>query len=164
METTQIQELLEPQIAAEASARSFYEAARTWARRKGYPGAERQFSCYVHYHKHDLKMILNIFADWDIDVTMPAVESPGAVPEALPDVLDASLAIETKLMGEYNTISQDLFEMNVSIYDSLRKVQKKQTKYFQEINEFVERLKLMNVNNGLDLVYFDRKVLKWPSR
>lgn len=157
-------DLLNPIIIQENAARYFYEAARTWARGKGYCGAERQFTCYVHYHKHNIKKLMNIFADWSGEITYSAVPAPQAFFIALPDTLTDAAGVEEGLMEQYNKVSPAIMGLHLGIFDEVNKLRTRETEFYQEMDEYVEKLKLINVKNPLDIVYFDRKILKWPSR
>lgn len=153
--------LLNPQLAAEMAARYFYEAFRTWARAVGYEGAERQAKCYCHYHKHNIKCLLNIFADWDMDAQLAAIPPPAELPNDLPAWIERAQEIEQGLMEGYNAAAHDIFDMDMGIYNDVRDLQKRQVGFFQEMSEFVEKLNLIDVRDRLSLLYFDRKVLRW---
>src|SRR5579862_4855592 len=112
--------LLNPQIAAEMAGRYFYEAFRTWGRAVGYEGAERQAKCFSHYRKHNIKCLLNLYADWDAEADYPAIPAPGNLPNDLPAWLQAALVIETDLMNGYNSATHDIFDLNMGIYNDVR--------------------------------------------
>lgn len=152
---------LQPLIGAEAAARYFYEAARTWARDKGYDGAERQFGCFAHYHKHNLKMTLNLFADFDQQPDYTDVIKPQAYILGLPDAINDAVAVETELVTKWNAVTHDSFDADQNVYGAVKKIQKRAQKWFYEMSEYAEKLKLFNTGNPLDLVYFDRKILRW---
>lgn len=155
-------DLLTPIIVSEETARYFYEAARTWARGKGYPGAERQFNCYVHYHKHNLKKLMNTFADWNGKIVFGTISAPASYfPGGLPDAITEAANVEEGLMGQYNKAATAIMGLHLGIFDEVDDLRKRETGFYQEMDEFVEKLQLIDVKNGLDLVYFDRKVIRW---
>lgn len=157
-------DLLNPIFIQESTARYFYEASRTWARGKGYCGAERQFSCYVHYHKHSIKKLMNVFADWNGDIKYDGVPAPQSYFLALPDVIGDAAGVEESLMLAYNKASPAIMEVNLGIFDEVEKLRQRETEFYQEMDEFVEKLKLINVKDPLSILYYDRKILRWPSR
>lgn len=154
-------DLLNPILIAENAARYFYEAARTWARGKGYCGAERQFKCYAKYHKHNIKLLMNVFADWSGEIKYEGVPAPQAFFVGLPDTISDAAGVEESLMGQYDKATPAIMGLHLGVFDEVNKLRQRETDFYQEMDEYVEKLKLFNVKNPLDLVYFDRKVLRW---
>lgn len=157
-------DLLNPIFIQESTARYFFEAARTWARGKGYCGAEARFKCYGHAHKHNIKLLMNIFADWGGEIKYDGVPAPQSYFLALPDVIGDADGVEESLMEAYNKACPAIMQVHLGIFDDVEKLRRRATEFYQEMDEYVDKLKLINVKDPLSLVYFDRKVLRWPSR
>lgn len=163
---------MSPEIAAllmallqqEDNANYFYQAARVWARSVGYPGAERKFKCYAKKHKHHAKCIQNIFADWKGKIEWAGVKPRSTYFLALPDTVTDAAKVEGDLMKAYDESSRSIMEMSLGIFDEVNKLRKCATDGALEFNELVDKLKLIDPKNGLDLVYYDRKILRWPAR
>lgn len=156
--------LLNPILIQEETARYFYEAARTWARKIGYCGAQEQFKCYAHAHKHNIKCLMNAFADWNGTIKFEGVPAPQSYFLALPDVVKDAAGVEEDLMVQYNKAAPIIMGLHLGIFDEINKLRKRETGFYQEWDEYVDKLGLFNIKNPLDLVYFDRKILSWPSR
>lgn len=163
---------MSPEIAAllmallqqEDNANYFYQAARVWARSTGYPGAEQKFKCYAKIHKHHAKCIQDIFADWNGKIEWAGVKPRSTYFLALPDTVADAAKVEGDLMKAYDESSRSIMEISLGIFDEVNKLRKCATDGALEFDELADKLKLIDPKNGLDLVYYDRKVLRWPSR
>jgi ferritin len=159
-----IMNLLLALLQGEDGANYFYQAARVWARSVGYPGAERKFACYAKKHKHHAKCLQNIFADWGGKITWPGIKPPSTYFLLLPDVVTDAAKVENDLMVVYDNSSRKIMDLSLGVFDEVNKLRKCATDSAQEFAELVDKLKLIDEKNGLALVYFDRKILRWPAR
>lgn len=154
--------LLNPMIVSEMEAKYFYMAARTWAKTVGYCGAKRQFKCFAEYHAKNVHDILNIFTKWDetpVYGELAGIELGNSL--TLPGVLESAQETEDASYEAWESITVEIMSISPAIFERVNKIFCQQTKWWLEMSEYNEKLKLFTVTNPLDLVYFDRKILRW---
>jgi hypothetical protein len=160
----EIVDLLTPMIVSEKENTYFYLAARTWAKTVGYCGAVRQFKCFSQYHAKSLHSLMNIFTKWDTTPDFGNITAPDVTFTSLPETLETALAYETDSYEDWEKIVQEVMPLSPAVFERVNKIFTRETKWWLEMNEYAEKLKLFDVDNKLDIIYFDRKILSWPSR
>lgn len=151
--------ILISRIYDELKARYFYEAVSNWGRQQGYPGVERYFAAEAKHENEHYEKLLQFCADWNVTVVLPAIDKLPVSFLNIPDIIDQAYSLEYNLLQSYNEDSRNVLPVDTHVFDFLGEFRKIQNDSVIEYATLKNKLALIDVNNGLDLVIFDKEVL-----
>ena len=150
-----IVKLLEERIADEYNAHFFYVNAANWCQGVGYLKAAAFFTKEAANELEHSAQVQKYLVDWNVD---PKIATPKttATFNTLIDIVGQAYDLEYALYDAYNKTSMALFQADLATFDFLQDLRIGQRESVSEYSDFLNAAKLINVNNPLDLLYYEQ--------
>jgi ferritin len=152
-------EIINNRISDEYKAHFFYTNAKNWCGNANYKKATKFFEAEAASELEHAYKLQQYLVDWNIDPQLPAVK-PNITFTSLIDIINKAYLLEYNLFDRYNKDSKDLFTSDLATFDLFTEFRKLQTESVIEYSDLLNAAKLVNVDNQLDVLYFENKYFK----
>lgn len=151
--------VINARIGDEYKAHHFYNAAYNWCADANYKNAAAFFAAESMAELKHAQKLQKYLIDWNCIPSIPSIEIYFKF-ESLPDIVEKAYQLELELFNEYIKDSQNIFAIDLSTFDFLQKFRKIQSDSVIEYSDLLAALKLINVNNKLDVLHFEEIYFK----
>jgi ferritin len=152
-------ELLNQRIGGEYQAHYLYRAASDWCRGKGYMKASSFFEEESMDELKHAKILRDYLVDWNCTPTIPEGNHNPKI-NSLIDAINQAYDLEYGLFTSYVAISSEIFSKDLATFDFLKQFRDIQTKSVAVFSDLLNAANLINHQNKLDVLYFERKYFK----
>ena len=146
-------------IGDEYTAHYFYRNATNWCRNVGYMKAAAFFENEANDELTHAKMVQDYLVDFNIDVVIPPAKTDATF-ATLIDIVGQAYDMEYGLFNKYNNISSAIFTVDLATFDFLQQLREIQRSAVIEYSDLLNAAQLINVNNKLDVLLYERKYFK----
>ena len=150
---------LNARIGDEYTAHYFYNAAHNWCADKNYKNASAFFAAESMSELEHGQKLQQYLVDWNCIPVVPQVETNFKF-QTLPDIIEKAYQLELGLFNKYVKDSQSIFGIDLATFDFLQGFRQIQTESVIEYSDLINALELINVNNKLDVLFFETKYFK----
>lgn len=150
-----IVEALEKRITSEYVAHFAYRNAANWCRNANYKKAAEFFEAESASELEHAKMLQDYLTQWNI-VPKIAPAMPGVCFTSLVQIIDEAYDLEYNLLESYSTLQHLLCEAHPATFNFIQKFVDIQNEAVGEYSDLLNALCLININNKLDLLYFEQ--------
>jgi ferritin len=147
--------LLEERIGDEYNAHFFYVNASNWCQGVGYLKAAAFFTKEAANELEHSAQVQKYLVDWNVDPKIPTPKTTATF-NTLIDIVGQAYDLEYALYDAYNKTSMALFQADIATFDFLQDLRIGQRESVAEYSDFLNAAKLINVNNPLDLLYYEQ--------
>jgi ferritin len=151
----EIVQILENRIGDEYAAHYLYNCAHNWCLDKNYKKAAQFFKGEAEAELEHARKLQDFITQWNIKPRIHQVETNREF-SSLVDVINKSYKIEYDLYRAYLDDSKKIFLKDMAVFDFLSEFRKIQTDSVAEFSDLLNALDLINVNNPLDILYFEQ--------
>lgn len=148
-------ELLNDRIKDEYYAHFLYRSAANWCHDKNYKKAAAFFDADANTELEHAQTIQKYMTDFNILPTISKTETEFKFKDLI-DIIHQAYDFELKLMKSYNKNSQDVFQDDITTFDFLQQFREIQRESVVEFNDLINGSELVDVNNKLDVLYFEQ--------
>lgn len=148
-------ELLNERINDEYYAHYLYRSAANWCHDKNYKKAAAFFDADANTELEHAQKIQNYMTDFNILPTISKTETEFKFKD-LVDIIHQAYDFELKLMKSYNKNSHEVFADDITTFDFLQEFREIQRESVVEFNDLINGTELVDVNNKLDVLYFEQ--------
>lgn len=146
---------LQDRIGDEYNAHFFYVNASNWCQGVGYLKAAAFFAKEAANELEHSAKVQKYLVDWNVDVKLPTPKTDATF-ATLIDIISQAYDMEYALYEAYNKTSAALFQVDLATFDFLQELRIGQRESVAEYSDFLNAAKLINVNNPLDLLYYEQ--------
>lgn len=155
----EIASMFTERIADEFTAHYFYMCAGNYCNNAGYFKAGKFFLDESMQELDHARGLQDYLIQWNIYPTISQVQTQHDL-SGLVDIINKSYELEYNLFVKYNDNSKSCFIKDPSTYDFLEKYREIQNQSVAEYSDLLNVLKLINVENKFDLLYFENNYFK----
>jgi len=156
---SKIVSILEARLADEYTASFLYRDASNYLQGIGFSLAAKFFaqeSADELTHAHGIEKFL---VDWNVQPTLPQIDSVDNNFDGLPDVIEKGYTIEYTLYQSYEKDSVKVFEMgDICVFDFLQTYRSIQTKSVAEYSDFLNLLDGCDCESKFELLLLEEKL------
>ena len=146
---------LNDRIADEYHAHFLYKNAANWCQDKNYIKAANFFNADSLTELEHATTIQKYMTDFNVLPTFKKSETMFKF-TSLKDIIKQAYDFELYLMKKYNEDSQKVFTNDLTTFDFLQQFRIIQKESVIEFNDLLNGLELVDVNNKLDVLYFEQ--------
>lgn len=147
--------ILTDRIKDEYVAHYFYRNAANWCLDSNYKKAAKFFESEANNELEHAKMLQDYVVSWNVIPTIAPVDPKTASFNNLVEIINAAYKLEYNLLVDYNDSSSKLFNADLTTFDFLQQFRKIQNESVAEYSDLLNALKLIDVNNKFELLYFE---------
>lgn len=152
-------DILNARLVDEYTAHFFYTNARNWCANANYQKATAFFEAELNSELGHANTLQKYLTDWNTIPTLPTVK-PNIEFTSLIDIINKAYAIEYSLFEKYTKDSATLFTTDLNTFDFLTQFRNIQNQSVIEYSDLLNAANLVDVNNKLDVLFFERKYFK----
>lgn len=150
---------LNARIGDEYAAHYFYNAAYNWCSEKNYKNAAAFFAGEIASELEHAQKLQKYLVDFNCLPTLPNFQLNFEF-QSLPDIVEKAYLVELDLFNKYIKDSQLIFAVDLATFDFLQEFRKEQTDSIIEYSDLLAALELIDINNKLDVLYFEEIYFK----
>lgn len=150
---------LTDRLADEYTAHYYYTNAANWCANVGYKKAAAFFLAESASELEHARKLQNYLVDWNIQPEIKPVPTTKAF-QSLLDCVNGAYEMEYGLFEAYVASSKVAFEAHLTTFDFLKDLRDIQTSAVAEYSDLLNALQLIDVNNKLDVLFFQTKYFK----
>ena len=150
-----IVEEIEKRIAGEYVAHFTYRNAANWCRNANYKKAAAFFEAEAAYELDHAKMLQDYLTQWNIIPKMLPVDSEINF-TSLVHIIDEAYDVEYNLLKNYSAMQHALCDAHPATFNFIQKFVDIQNESVAEYSDLLNALCLINIENKLDLLYFEQ--------
>jgi len=133
-------------LQSEFKAFYFYRAAENWCKNAGFNKTAAYFAKESITELDHAKSIEAYLVDWNVNPTLPGIESPQTNFINLVDIIERAYNLEFGLFGDYTSASDDVFSRK-----DLATFAVIQSKVQTQVDSVKEYSDMLNVLQGVDI-------------
>lgn len=153
--SSDIVEEIEKRIAGEYVAHFTYRNAANWCRNANYKKAAAFFEAEASYELDHAKMLQDYLTQWNVIPKMIPVNSEINF-SSLVEIIDEAYDLEYNLLKNYSAMQHALCEVHPATFNFIQKFVDIQNESVAEYSDLLNALCLINIENKLDLLYFEQ--------
>jgi ferritin len=150
-----IVEAIEKRIAGEYVAHYTYRNAANWCKNANYKKAAAFFEAEAAYELDHAKMLQDYLTQWNVIPKMLPVDSNLCF-TSLVHIIDEAYDVEYNLLKNYSAMQIALCEAHPATFNFIQKFVDIQNESVAEYSDLLNALCLINIDNKLDLLYFEQ--------
>jgi len=151
--------VFEKRLADEYTAHYTYRNAANWCRNANYKKATAYFEAEAASELEHAKGLQDYLTQWNILPQIPAVVVPNEF-DSLVGIIDEAYDIEYKLLQSYSALQHALCDTHPATFNFIQKYVDIQNEAVGEYSDLLNALMLININNKLDILFFETKYFK----
>jgi ferritin len=151
--------LFEKRLADEYTAHYTYRNAANWCRNANYKKATAYFEAEAESELSHAKGLQDYLTQWNVLPQIPAVTVPNEF-DSLVGIINEAYSIEYKLLQSYSVMQHALLEVHPATFNFIQKYVDIQNESVGEYSDLLNALTLINIDNKLDILFFERKYFK----
>lgn len=151
--------IINESIGLEYKSHLFWNSAASWCASVGYNKAATYYAKESMSELEHVKKHQDFLIGWNIVPTVPQVQMSYSF-ESLPDTINQSYTLMLDIFNHYVKKSQPLFVSDLSSFDFLQEFRLKQIEALAVYSSLLSGLELINVENKLDILFFEKKYFK----
>lgn len=152
---SEIEEMLNCRIGDEYSAHYFYRNAANWCAGVNYPNAAKYFNDEADAELEHAKKIQDYLVQWNNIPKIPTVETRVEF-NSLVQIINQAYSIEHSLLEKYSADQVVCLGKHPSTFNFIQEYVNFQTESVKEYSDLLNALELINFNNKLDLLIFEK--------
>lgn len=151
----EIVEEIEKRIAGEYNAHYTYRNAANWFRNANYKKAAAFFEAEASYELDHAKMLQDYLTQWNI---IPKIHPVNSLKEfsSMVEIIDEAYDVEYNLLLNYSSMQSELNKFHPATFNFIQKFVDIQNESVAEYSDLLNALCLIDINNKLDLLYFEQ--------
>ena len=153
--SSDIVEEIEKRIAGEYVAHFTYRNAANWCRNANYKKAAAFFEGEAAYELDHAKMLQDYLTQWNVIPKLIPVDSNICF-TSLVQIIDEAYDVEYNLLSNYSAMQHALCEAHPATFNFIQKFVDIQNESVAEYSDLLNALCLINIDNKLDLLYFEQ--------
>ena len=147
---------LNDRLSDEYFAHYYYTNAANWCAGVGYKKAAAFFLAEAASELEHARKVQNYLVDWNIQPEIKPVATTKAF-KSLLDCINGAYDMEYALFEAYTSSSKVAFDAHLATFDFLKDLRDGQTAAVAEYSDLLNALQLIDVNNKLDILYFENQ-------
>lgn len=148
---------LNDRLGDEYHAYFFYVNASNWCKDKNYDKAAAFFKGEADAELTHAQKVMDYLVDWNTKPSVPQVQTDYQYVNLL-DIIQQAYDMEYGLLEKYNATSGKVFATNdFATFDFLSFFRETQIGEVSEYSDFLNALQLIDINNKLDVLYFEKE-------
>lgn len=151
--------VFEKRLADEYTAHYTYRNAANWCRNANYKKATAYFEAEAVSELEHAKGLQDYLTQWNILPQIPAVIVPNEF-DSLVGIIDEAYDIEYKLLQNYSAMQHALCDAHPATFNFIQKYVDIQNEAVGEYSDLLNALMLINIDNKLDILFFETKYFK----
>ena len=152
--------IINESIGLEYKSHLFWNSAANWCASVGYNKAAAYYAKESMSELEHVKKHQDFLIGWNIVPTIPQVQMSYGF-ESLPDTINQSYTLMLEVFNHYVKKSQPLFASDLSSFDFLQEFRLKQIEALAVYSSLLSGLELINIENKLDILFFEKKYFKF---
>jgi len=148
--------MLEARIGDEYKAHYTYRSAANWCKNANYKKAAAYFEAEANSELEHAKGLQDYLTQWNIMPQIPAVD-PAREFNGLVDIVNQSYTMEYSLLMAYSGQQVELVDLHPATHNFIQKYVNIQNEAVGEYSDLLNALCLINPDNKLDLLYFEKR-------
>ena len=153
--SNEVLQIFNARIGDEYKAHYLYNSAYNWCLDKNYKKAAAFFKGEADAELDHARKLQDFVTQWNVLPEVPQVETNFEF-ESLVDIVNQAYQIEFELYKAYESDSRKILLKDLAIFDFLSYFRQIQMDSVAEFSDLLNALELIDVNNKLDILYFEQ--------
>jgi ferritin len=145
---------LNERIGDEYAAHYFYRNAANWCKNANYKNATAYFEGEASSELDHAKGLQDYLTQWNLLPAIPAAPTQHSF-KNLADVINKAYEIEYDLMVKYSENQKEFLAAHPATFNFIQKYVDIQNEAVAEYSDLLNALNLVDINNRLDVLYFE---------
>lgn len=154
-----VADILDERIGDEYTAHYFYRNAANWCKNVNYERAAAFFEAEANSELEHAKGLQDYLTQWNLMPAIPAAPTKKSF-ESLIDIINGAYEMEYGLFEKYSENQTEIFKDHPATFNFIQKYVDIQNEAVGEYSDLLNALNLIDVNNKLDVLFFERKYFK----
>ena len=154
--SSEIESTLNERLGDEYTAYFFYKNAANWCRGVNYKKAAAFFDGEAAAELTHAQGLQDYLTQWNIMPQIPGVPTSLQF-NSLQDIIVKAYNLEYDLLQKYSGDQQELLSMHPATFNFIQAYVNYQTNEVAEYSDLLNALELIDVNNRLDVLYFENQ-------
>jgi ferritin len=151
--------ILNERLGDEYTAYFFYRNAANWCKNANYKKAAAFFEAEAAGELEHGKGIQDYLTQWNLIPVIPAVTTSYVFANLI-DIINKAYEIEFNLLEKYSGNQIELAQTHPATFNFIQKYVDIQNGEVEEYSDYLNALQLINIENKLDVLYFENKYFK----
>jgi ferritin len=151
-----IADILDERIGDEYTAHYFYRNAANWCKNANYKKAAEFFEAEANSELEHAKGLQDYLTQWNLLPAIPSAPTKKSF-ESLIDIINGAYEMEYGLLEKYSGNQVESFKEHPATFNFIQKYVDIQNGAVGEYSDLLNALNLIDVNNKLDVLYFENK-------
>jgi ferritin len=143
----------------EYAAHYFYRNAANWCNDKNYKNAAAFFEAEANAELEHAKGLQDYITQWNMMPEIPSAPTKVSF-ESLIEIVNGAYEIEYDLFEKYSGNQLEVFDQHPATFNFLQKYVTMQNESVAEFSDLLNALELIDINNRLDVLFFETKYFK----
>ena len=152
----EVEKILNERLADEFTAFYFYRNAANWCKNTNYKKAAAFFDGEASGELTHAQGLQDYITSWNSLPVIPVVNTQVAF-TSLVDIINKAYALEYNLLQKYSTNQSALLNIHPVTFNFVQKYVDIQLGEISEYSDYLNALELINVDNKLDVLYFENQ-------
>jgi ferritin len=154
--SSKLTQTLNKRIGDEYTAYFFYRNAANWCKNMNYNKAGRFFEAEAANELEHSRGLQDYLTQWNIFPTIP--QAPTTMNfTSLIDVVNKAYEMEYGLLEKYSSDQKVFFDVHPATFNFIQKYVDFQNQEVAEYSDLLNALELIDINNKLDVLFFEKK-------
>lgn len=154
--STEVSSLLNERIGDEYSAYFFYRNAANWCKNLNYKKAAHFFESEAAGELEHSKGLQDYLIQWNLFPEIPSAPTTRSFSSLL-DIINQAYDLEYGLLEKYSGDQKMLLDVHPATFNFIQKYVDIQNNEVEEYSDLLNAIKLVDVNNRLDVLYFENQ-------
>ena len=147
---------LESRLKDEYTAHLIYRNVANWCKNANYKKAAEFFEAEANSELEHAKGLQDYLTQWNLLPAIPAAPTKKSF-ESLIDIVNGAYEMEYGLFEKYSENQTEIFKDHPATFNFIQKYVDIQNDAVGEYSDLLNALNLIDVNNKLDVLYFENK-------
>jgi ferritin len=145
---------LNERIGDEYAAHYFYRNAANWCKNVNYKNATVYFEAEAVSELEHAKGLQDYLTQWNLMPAIPAAPTQHSF-KNLADIINKAYEMEYGLMAKYSDLQKEFLNEHPATFNFIQKYVDIQNGAVAEYSDLLNALNLVDINNRLDVLYFE---------
>jgi ferritin len=154
-----VYDMVNERLRDEYAAHYFYRNAANWCNDKNYKKAAAFFEAEANAELEHAKGLQDYITQWNMMPEIPSAPTKVSF-ESLIEIVNGAYEIEYDLFEKYSGNQLEVFDQHPATFNFLQKYVTMQNESVAEFSDLLNALELIDINNRLDVLFFETKYFK----